>query len=230
MMKKSLISLAATLLVSAVPGLSHAEDAPAASPLTFNLSLTTKYKYRGQDQSDTAKTFLPGGLDYSAGGFYVGNWNSSVGFGGGTEVDVYGGYKGELSPGLGFDVGALQYYYPGTGSSVFNTTEIYGALSYGIASLKYSRTVSSKYFGVVDGKGTGYFSPSWTLNAHIGATAFSSGGKDNGGVNYTDYKLGVTKDAGNGLSFSGAFVDANKDGAYGDINKGRFVLTLTKTM
>ena len=97
------VSVLAALSASAV----HAEE--AASPLTANVALTTKYKYRGQDQG-SVQAFAPaiqGGFDFSKNGFYLGNWNSSIGFGGGTEVDLYGGYKGAITKDLGYDVGML---------------------------------------------------------------------------------------------------------------------------
>ncbi|PZQ55681.1 MAG: hypothetical protein DI563_32290, partial [Variovorax paradoxus] len=62
-------------------------DAPAAAPLTANITLTTNYKFRGQDQDQIGhngfyktrgvKPAIQGGFDYAFGdsGFYVGNWN-----------------------------------------------------------------------------------------------------------------------------------------------------------
>lgn len=233
-MKKSVLAFAALAVFA---GAAAAEDG-----LTANVTLASKYKYRGQDQSDDQKAFLPaiqGGFDYTLGGLYLGNWNSSIGFAGGTEVDLYGGYKGEVTPGLGYDVGVLTYRYPGTGNSPLNTTEIYGALSYSIFSVKYSHTVSSKYFGIDEGKGTGYLDLSanyevaagLTLNAHVGLTRLPGDAKAATGlVNYTDYKLGATYDLGKGMSVSGAYVGANKKDVWGDINKGRLVVALTKAM
>lgn len=59
-------------------------------------------------KSRTFKPALQGGFDYAfANGFYVGNWNSSVNWlpGNSIEMDFYGGYKGEIMTGLGFDLG-----------------------------------------------------------------------------------------------------------------------------
>lgn len=232
-MKKSVLAFTALALFA---GAAAADDG-----LSANLTLATKYKYRGQDQSDPQKDVVPaiqGGFDYTVGGIYLGNWNSSIGFANGTEMDFYGGYKGEAS-GIGYDVGLLTYYYPGTGSSPLNTTEIYGALSYSIVTLKYSHTVSNKYFGIVEGQGTGYLdlsanyelSKGLTLNAHIGLTRLPGDAKNlTGLVNYTDYKLGATYDLGKGLSVSGAYVGATKKDVWGDINKGRVIVALTKAM
>ncbi len=240
-MQKTIIA-AAILSVFCVAA--RAEDAPAAPAVATNLSLTSNYKFRGQDQGNAAATFKPaiqGGFDYSNSGFYVGNWNSSIGWvkNGNLEVDLYGGYKGEIVPDLGYDVGVLTYVYPG--SAYANTTEVYGALSYSIVSFKYSHTVSGKYFGFVNGRNTGYYDLSanyevvkgLTLNAHVGFTQFSGGAKYEGAgavANYSDYKLGASYDLGSGFTAAGAFIGADKRSVYGDINKGRFIVTLTKTM
>lgn len=235
-MKKTLVSAA---LLALFAGGAFAQDLSA----TGNVALTTNYKFRGQDQTEN-KAAIQGGFDLGYGGFYVGNWNSSVSWvdafpsdNSGLEADFYGGYKGELG-GFGYDVGVLRYQYPG--ASAANTTEIYGALSYGIASAKYSHTVSKEYFGLVEGRGTGYLDlaanyelmPSVTLNAHLGFTRYPGDAKSAspGLPNYVDYKLGATYAFGSGFALAGAVVGANERGFYGDINKPRFVLTLSKAL
>jgi uncharacterized protein (TIGR02001 family) len=60
-MKRSLV----VAMCLAAAGAAHAD-------FTANVSLTTKYKYRGQDQSDATKESVPaiqGGFDYTLGGF-----------------------------------------------------------------------------------------------------------------------------------------------------------------
>ena len=76
-MTRAIIKTLGVALVATLPMLASAQ-------LTANVSLTTNYKFRGQDQ-DTSKVkavkpALQGGFDYTFGetGFYVGNWNSSV--------------------------------------------------------------------------------------------------------------------------------------------------------
>lgn len=158
---------------------------PATSPLTANISLTTNYKFRGQDQDTLAsdgnykgrgvKPALQGGFDYVFGdsGFYAGNWNSSVNWlaGNSVEMDFYGGYKVKAGA-LNLDFGVLTYVYPG--NRIGNTTEIYAATTYaseqvGAFTLKYAHTVSKDYFGFagsandsgVSGRNTGYISLSY---------------------------------------------------------------------
>lgn len=210
----------------------------ASAQLSSNVSLVSNYKFRGQDQ-DTSKTTavkpaLQGGFDYAfSNGFYVGNWNSSVNWttpASSIEMDVYGGYKGELS-GVAYDVGLLKYAYPS--AAYANTTEAYLGLSYGPLSAKYSTTVSDKYFGVSK---AAYMTLSYaqevskglTLKAAMGYTNF----KDAADVDFSDYSVGASYDLGDGYSVTGAVVGATKKSvaAYSDINKNRFILTFTKAM
>jgi len=258
-MTKSLLILATASVLSAA---AHAEDPAPPAPLTANISLTSNYKYRGQDQGNN-KPAIQGGFDWSKNGFYLGNWNSSIGFtNAGIEMDFYGGYKGEIAKDFGYDVGILQYYYPqkdrsANGVADFNTTELYGALTYSFATLKYSHTVSKDYFGwgsvggvsTFKGRGTGYLDLSanyevvkgLTLNGHVGYTRYSSELRNNvfntageALPNYYDYKVGVTYDlsavAGSGVTIAGAVVGASKKEWYGDVNKTRFIVTLSKSL
>ena len=256
-MNKAILILA----VASTLSLAARADDPAPSPLTANVNLTSNYKFRGQDQGNVNpdRGFSPaiqGGFDYSMNGFYVGNWNSNIGwisegFGINShiEMDFYGGYRGEIAKDFGYDVGILQYYYP-HGTSA-NVTELYGALTYSFLSLKYSGTVSKDYFrwghffqesnGLGDrpsGRGTGYLDLSGnyevvkglTLNGHVGYTRYASDLRDQGLPSYYDYKAGATYDLGSGFSVAGAIVGANKRSYYGDINKARFIATLSKVM
>ena len=209
-MKLAPIQIALAALI-AVSGTTFAQTAaaPAAaaapaepvSPLSFNVDLTSNYKFRGQDQ-DTSRTSsfkpaLQGGVDYAfANGFYLGNWNSMVNFlnpdpqnttnkRANLEMDFYGGYKWSVGD-WGFDLGLLQYYYPN--STKANVTEGYIGASWGPVSAKYSNTLSRGYFGngigatgnASDGRGTQYLNigyskeliPSWTFKAAVGQTLF----------------------------------------------------------
>ncbi|MFN3377101.1 MAG: TorF family putative porin [Burkholderiaceae bacterium] len=223
----------------------------ASAQLTGNVSLTTNYKFRGQDQ-DASKTravkpALQGGFDYAFGdsGFYVGNWNSSVDWltGNSLEMDVYGGYKFKAGD-VDLDVGLLSYLYPG--NTAGNTTEVYGAATFGPLTAKYSHTLSKDYFAFagakagsgLKGRNTGYLNlafaqevmPSVTLKASVGFTRLASDIKRLGAPNYTDYSVGGAYDFGGGLSLTAAVVGANKKAFYGPINKSRVIVTLTKTL
>ena len=233
-------------------GLACAVAAPlwAQAQLSGNVAVTTDYKFRGQDQdasrNKAVKPALQGGFDYAFGdsGFYVGNWNSSVDWlpGNSIEMDFYGGYKFKAAE-VDWDVGALTYVYPGNGHG--NTTEIYGAGSYGPFTAKYSHTVSQDYFGWagakagsgLKGRNTGYLQfsysqevmPKLTLKAAVGYTHFSSDIRNTGVPNYIDYSVGGAYDIGDGFSLAAAVAGANKKSFFGDVNKTRLILTLAKT-
>ena len=136
--------------------------------------------------------------------------------GGEVEWDLYGGYKGEITKDLGFDVGVLRYQYPGNhladvpGAANANTTELYGALSYGPATLKYSHSVTN-LFGFVDSKQSGYVLLSATFDVAGFSVAPHIGYQDirhNGDFSYTDYALTVSKDL-SGFVVSAAIVGAD---------------------
>ena len=69
-----------------------------------------------------------------------------------------------------------------------------------------------------------------TLNGHVGYTRYSSDLRDQGLPGYYDYKIGGTYDLGSGFAAAAAVVGANKRGYYGDVNKARFIATISKTM
>ena len=222
----------------------------ASAQLTGNVSLTTNYKFRGQDQDASkvkaVKPALQGGFDYAhESGFYIGNWNSSVNWlaGNSLESDIYGGYKFKAGE-VDLDVGLLTYIYPG--NSLGNTTEAYAGATFGPLSAKYSHTLSEDYFGWagtslgsgLKGRNTGYLNlafaqevaPKLTFKASVGFTRFASDIKDNGVPNYMDYSVGGAYDLGEGFSLGANVVGANKRGFFGPVNKNRLIVSITKTL
>lgn len=120
--KASILSFVAILVTSAsVPA--FAQDAEAeseAAPITISGSaaITSDYRFRGLSQSE-GNFAVSGSIGASHdSGFYVGTWGSSVSFAGGTEIDVYGGWKGEVASGVTVDAGMMYYIYPNAGSAV----------------------------------------------------------------------------------------------------------------
>jgi uncharacterized protein (TIGR02001 family) len=209
MKKNPRIALLATLAgLAALPGVARAEDPPASS-VAFNVGVFSEYRYRGISQSKL-KPAVQGGVDYTNGGFYLGAWASTIKwikeFGGDAdvEIDLYGGYKGSLTKELSYDVGVLTYQYPGNklkpiGGANANTTEIYGALTYGPATLKYSHAVTDT-FANFDSKGSYYLDLSasfevtdgWTLAPHVGHQRID--GPNSGTCSYWDSSLTLSKD------------------------------------
>jgi uncharacterized protein (TIGR02001 family) len=211
----------AALSALAAPSISLAAD----SSVAFNAGVVTDYRYRGISQT-RLKPALQGGVDFTAGGLYLGAWGSTIKWiedargDSNLEVDLYGGYKGELVKGLGYDVGVLTYWYSGAVTPAWtatpysnpNTTEVYGALSYGPVTAKYSHALTN-LFGNVNSKNSYYLDLSATFDV-AGVAVVPRVGyqkvKNVLNASYTDYSLTVSKDF-NGVVPSIALVGTNAD-------------------
>ena len=158
-----------------------------------------------------------------------------------VEMDFYAGFKKEfIGEGFASDFGVLQYYYPTSGLNVSgtqanpNTTELYAAQNFTFGAVtgfvKFSYSVSP-IFGFANSTGSyypdltvNYDTGVWglALNAHVGyqyvagnVQGSTTGASNSSLYSYTDWKLGVTKDFGGGLSLSAAYIgtDAGKTGS-----------------
>ncbi len=217
----TLAVLVATLSQANAQTTTPAAPAPAAaepaSPFSWNVGVVTDYRYRGISQSRLRPAVSVGADFAHSSGFYVGGWASSIkwikdgGGGANAEVDIYGGYKFEVVKDVTLDIGALAYLYPSNRlTPSANTQEIYLAGSYGPLTAKYSLSVSN-LFGFADSKRSGYFevNGTWDIGNGFGVTGHlgRQGVRNNSAFEYTDYKLGVTKD------FEGFIVGAAVVGA-----------------
>ncbi len=216
-MKSKVLGITGLVALMALPTVARAD-------LAFNAGVTTDYRYRGISQT-RLKPAVQGGIDYTNGGFYVGAWASSIKWikdAGGdakVEIDLYGGFKGEIvKDSLSYDVGVLTYQYPSNKlATKAETTEIYGALTFGPATLKYSHSVSN-LFGFADSKNSSYLdlAASFDMGAgvmlapHVGYQKVAN----NGSYSYTDYSLTVSKEVATGLSLSAAAIGTDADKAF----------------
>ncbi|TAK44717.1 MAG: hypothetical protein EPO27_11900 [Betaproteobacteria bacterium] len=177
------------------------------------------------------------------------NSNISEGAGfpaGNLEMDFYGGWKKAFGD-FGLDVGFIYYYYPGTDANLATGTafvnprdatkihtgrvdnkEIYIGGSWKWLSLKYSHAIDD-YFSLPGTKGSNYLDFSagydlgngWGVNGHVGSFKLKgwSVGTDASDGDYTDWKVGVTKDV-NGWVFGAAYIDSDAKGSCNPANPG----------
>ena len=233
MRTKPLATALAALATIAAAGAAHAGD----GPFTANVGLVSDYAYRGSSQTDE-RPALQGGFDYAhESGLYAGVWGSNVSWlsdaspnvSNSLELDLYGGYKGTAGA-IGYDVGLLQYYYPGSYPKGFNspnTLEGYVGLSWEFLSFKYSYAFTD-LFGYDKSDGSQYYDlgaavdvgGGFTLAAHVGYSDIK--GQDD----YTDWKLGVTKEFG-GFNFGLHYVDTDVNNA--DLADERVILSIAKS-
>lgn len=231
----------------------HAEEQgpePDTS-LTFNVGATTDYRVRGIAQT-SKKPAIQGGIDFAMkSGLYLGTAVSNVKwvkeYNGATkgsyELDLYGGFKAPLADtGLSYDVGVITYRYPGNNSGVAgffpagtyanaSTTEAYGALTYGIYTFKYNRSLGN-FLGNVNSSGSQYFDLSagidltngYLLTPHVGRQLIPN---QAGKASYSDIALTLSKDFGNGFTATAAFLATNADHVFYTDTKGRFIANNT---
>jgi uncharacterized protein (TIGR02001 family) len=234
------ITLALASLASANAG---AQEAAKVDEVAFNAAITSDYRYRGLSQS-RLKPAISAGADYvnTPTGLYIGTWASTIkwtkdaGGDGDIEWDIYGGKRGEIAPGISYDVGGLYYAYPSNGlPTSANTFELYGQVGYGPGYIKYSHSTTN-LFGTSNSKNSGYLdiganfevATGLVLNLHAGRQNV----KNNGAYSYTDYKIGLTKDFGF-ASVSLAVINADTTAyvspAGKNLGKTAAVLTVSKT-
>lgn len=258
-MKKLIL---ASAIASAFAGqVAYAADAaPAATPehvVTYNMGVTTDYVFRGISQSRNSPA-VSGGVDYghSPTGLYAGAWASTISWiadshapGATTaersstpfELDLYGGMKGDIGGGLSYDVGGIYYYYPnhklGKNPDA-NTLEAYGKIAYGPVYFKVNYALTDAFF-FANKAGSYYLDlgadvpvmEGLVANLHYGRFSF----KGASAANYTDWKVGVTKDLGSGLAGALAFTGTNADKTTwnfydtGYLGGNKFIASLTKT-
>ena len=229
-MKKILVPSLIALAISSLASVAQAQTAPE-STLSYNAGVVSDYRYRGISQS-RLEPALQGGVDYAdKSGFYVGAWGSTIkwikdaGGDANVELDLYGGYKGAVGD-VAYDVGFLRYQYPSNKlATSANTNEVYGAVTYGLFTAKYSHAVSN-LFGFEDSKNSYYLDLSatfdlgngYTLTPHVGRQSV----KNIPAASYNDFALTLGKDLGNGLSATAAVIDTTTDAyVYNDKNLGK---------
>ncbi len=232
----SKLAIAAAVVIVSGTALAQTKAPEPDYTLSYNVGAVSDYRFRGISQT-SKKPAVQGGIDFAhKSGFYLGAWASNVkwvkDFNGATkgsyELDLYGGYKGEIAKDLTFDVGVITYRYPGNNSgaagtpgagafSKADTNEYYGALTYGMFTAKYNRSAGD-FLGNLHSSGSGYLDLSaaidlgngFSLTPHVGHQKVSNTSI----ANYTDYALTLSKDFGNGLSASVAAIGSNGKRAF----------------
>jgi uncharacterized protein (TIGR02001 family) len=237
-LKTTSAMILSTLLASTAAMAQTAAAAPEPDyTLAYNIGVVSDYRFRAIAQTST-KPALQAGVDFThKNGLYLGAWTSNISWikdyvgatDGSLELDLYGGYKGEISKDFTFDLGLITYQYPSnTAPTNANTTELYGALTFGPVTAKYSRSMGN-FIANPSSSGSAYLELAATfdlgngfsLTPHIGHQSIPNVAKDAG--DYTDYSLTLAKDFGNGLALSLAALGTNADKPFYTDTKGKFL-------
>jgi len=255
--------LNASLLLAglSVPFALHAQTpaAPAAPEPTpehsfaAKLSLYSEYEYRGISQT-AEKPAIQLNLDYThSSGLYAGLFLTNIEWlkdtaetlgghtRGGSELDLFFGYRKEIMPEATLDVGYLRYQYPRSEdfytAPKVHTDEVYAGITWKYFNVKYSYAFSD-LFGVPNSEGSGFIeanvtyplSDKFMLTGHVGHQYF----RNNDPLGYTVYKIGLTYDAGDGWTLGGYYKDTDAQSDlytyHGtDWSKGRLVGFVSKS-
>jgi uncharacterized protein (TIGR02001 family) len=220
-----------------------ASGSAVAGEWSSTITATSDYDFRGVTLS-AKDPALQASIDWAAeSGFYVGAWASNIDYGsdvdGDIELDLYGGYAGETSGGLGYDVGGVWYTYPGSSSSankfkIEDYPELWAGLSYGMFDVKQWWAID--YGGGSDDafytEGNLTFEPAenFSIGLHLGynyGDAFD-------GSEYMDYAVSVGYTLGNfdlelkytGTDLSGS--DKTTDDVFN--TEGRVIFSVSTTL
>jgi len=218
-------------------GTVSAAQAEVSSTITY----ATDYDFRGISQT-ALDPALQASLDWSSeSGFYLGAWVSNVDFGRGTEADfewdLLGGYRGQFTDDLGFDIGYVQYNFEPAGDKV-QFGEAYAGLSYKDFSVKFwyaddfSNSGDSATY--IEGNASFALPKDFALTLHAGYSDGDYWDASNGG-GYFDYSIGLTKSVGK-LDFAVKWIDGSDlkatDGTPQDVftSQGKLQLTVATTL
>jgi uncharacterized protein (TIGR02001 family) len=228
MKHKLKIALASALAATSFNA--FAEEAKSDYSISYNVGLYSQYIFRGYTQTN-GDPALQGGIDIEhSSGFYAGAWASNISWledtnayssGGSMELDLYAGYAADIGEtGLRYDVGILQYLYPGevaASKSKANTTEVHAGLGYGWVDATVHVVTSKDAWtwgdaaGNPDARGTTYYEVNAEIPIgelvknkylsgvtgilHYGYQNFvgSNSVYDNTIDSYGDWKVGLTK-------------------------------------
>lgn len=211
------------LMVSMI-GAGTLASSAAFAGASGNVGAFSEYMFRGVSQSSGAA--VQGGFDFAHdSGLYVGTWASNIGFGGGTELDIYGGFGGKIGD-VGYDIGAIFYYYTeeDEADSELNTFEIYGGVTLGPVGLKYYYADEANFFiGDGEAEDAGYLigtlglpiTDSLNFTSSVG---FYSGDEierflnDGDEDTYIDYSVGLAKSLDGGFTMSFQLIDTDIEG------------------
>ena len=214
-----LAGLSVVMGVLALASPASASDVGGGFTLNGSATLTSDYRFRGISRSDEDPA-IQGSLTLShESGFYAGAWASSLDDGprfGDAEVDLYGGWAGEIASGTDLDVGLTYYAFPDGDGRLGGSDylEPYARLSHTLGPVKATLGLAYAWsqagtnhddaLYLFTGLTAGIPATRFTVKGHVG---YSNGGMAPTG-DYFDWSLGVDAVAGP-VTLGVAYVDTD---------------------
>lgn len=238
----------------AIIGESRAEDTGPFAKTNFSgtATLTSDYVFRGLSQTNEDPA-AQASFEYKHPvGVFLGVWGSTVDdtiSDGNAEIDLYGGYRGQIFDNLGYELSIIYYWYPGGASDPeLDYVEFHGGLNYTFAGLPLEPSVgvgfnySPDFFGE---DGSGYFyngTLRFTLPYGVGlglelgyqdvkgdkTTGNGRGLNGNDGYDYLFWKAGLSKEV-LGFNLDVSYYDTNEEEYFGPIGDSRVVFSISRS-
>jgi uncharacterized protein (TIGR02001 family) len=235
-------------------GVSRAEDTGplAAKYFSGTATLTSDYVFRGISQNDEDPA-VQASFDYKhPAGVFLGVWASNVDekiSAGNIEIDLYGGYRGQLIENLSYELSIIYYWYPGgSRDPELDYVELHGGLNYAFAGLPLEPNVgvgfnySPDFFGE---DGNAYFYNGtlrltlpygFGLGVELGYQTVEGDkltgngrGLDGGnGFDYVFWKAGLSKEV-LGFNLDVSYYDASEEQFFGPIGGDRTVFSISRS-
>ena len=202
--------------------------APASAEVSGSVTVVRAYLFRGVTQTNENPALQAGVNWEHESGFYAGAWGSSISWlsdsdpdvSSQVELDGFLGYAGDFGDsGVGYDVGANYYWYPGDYPAGYNspdTLELYFGLNWYVLSAKYSYATTD-LLGIPDSDGSAAldlgagweFEGGWSVGAGYGRQWVSGYGGD---LDYDYWKLAGGKSFENGFAIGAEWHDTDLAG------------------
>ena len=213
---KTIFACAAAVAVLLTAGAASAQETPE---IAWNVGVTSDYVFRGYSQTGEDPAIF-GGVDLTIGGFYAGAWASNVDFGDDTdaEIDLYGGYRSEVS-GFAVDVGVVGYLYtsqPGGADYDYAELKLAASRAIGPVTVGAAAYWSPDFFGADDEatyvEANASFSPAaqWTVSGAVGHQALDVN------ADYTTWNAGVAYALSDNVVIDARYYDTYVDGPLSD--------------
>ena len=184
-------------LATALASASLLAGVSAHAEWTGSIGYVSEYIFRGIPQKNSSASL---GIEYGANGFAVGTWAADVGDG--LEVDLYGGYGGEVGD-FSYGIGFTGYYYTGDFDDTYQEINLSGG--YGFATLDLAFGEYDNF----DGPTQDYTFYSLTLEAPFGAYLTYAGFSQDFDGEYLE--VGYAKEVATDLELSVALIFSNDD-------------------
>ncbi len=238
-MKAKLLSAAVAAMLGFFANGAFAQDSEqkeVKSPFVTTITFASDYRFRGISQNLNDPVLQLATTYYTDSGLYLGIAGSNVEFGGDVganlEVDLYGGWTGELTDGLTGDVQLIRFNYPGTDLPIAYT-ELTGKLTYsGFSGLiGYSNDVfNSNETGIYYNLGYSLLvADEFNVAASVGYYNLDDVADFGGGI--VDKSIGVSRVIGDSLTVGISYVNTNGafENIYGETNDSQFVFSMSAT-